>query len=223
MILIFLGLPGSGKGTQAQTLVQNYGFKQLSTGELIRHEIAAETELGQQIKATVESGAYTTDDVILKLVQHELDYKENYILDGFPRTKHQAVMLDQMLKEADAAVTGVITFQIDDQTVIKRLSGRYSCDNCGQIYNRYFAQPKVEGKCDSCQGTIFKARADDKEESVIKRLKVYHELTEPLEEYYRAQGISRTVNANQPPEQVALQLISVLQESRWLPAKDVYI
>jgi adenylate kinase len=217
MILVFLGVPGSGKGTQAQHLAHQYGFVQLSTGELMRKEIMAATTLGKEIKASVEAGEYATDEVVIELVRQNLLPGHHYILDGFPRTSHQAEMLDALLEAKNDKISAVFKFEVSDDVVIRRLSGRFSCAHCGHIYNRYFSPPQVDGVCDHCGHRALTARVDDGEESIEKRIRIYHEVTEPLENYYSVKGLLRVVDAGQPAAVVTEQLEKLLSAEGLLP------
>ncbi len=211
MILIFMGLPGSGKGTQAQKMASKYGLTHISTGDLVRHEIAKATDLGQEIKAVVEAGGFPSDDIILLLVKKTLNPDQNIIFDGFPRTKYQADEFDKLLDQLGLFLTAVIKFDIKDEIVVERLSSRFSCAQCGHIYNRSSSILKTDGTCNFCQGTEFVTRKDDSEESILKRLKIYHDITEPIEKYYQSMGLLITVDADQPHEDVSQQLDVLLK------------
>lgn len=210
MILIFLGMPGSGKGTQAQLLAQHHNFVQLSTGDLIRHEISGKTPRGLAIQNLVEAGEYVPDEIILELVESNLLRGVKYIFDGFPRTLNQAVMLDKILKERGMPVSRVIQFAIDDKTVSERLSSRLTCMKCNHVYNRMTSPPVKEGVCDECGSTELKLRKDDQPQSIAKRLKVYEEQAKPLEDYYISQGLLISLDASLPAQTVGQQLESLV-------------
>ena len=191
MNLILLGPPGAGKGTQAKILEQAHGFKQLSTGDMLRAAIAAGTEIGLKAKAIMDRGDLVSDDVILGIVAERMDKPDvakGVVFDGFPRTPAQAQGLDAMLKKRGAKLNAVIEMKVDDESLIKRITGRYTCAKCGAGYHDEFAKPKKAGTCDKCGGTEFARRPDDNEKTVRDRLQVYNKQTAPLVEYYAAQG-----------------------------------
>ena len=191
MNLILLGPPGAGKGTQAKILEQAHGFKQLSTGDMLRAAIAAGTEIGLKAKAIMDRGDLVSDDVILGIVAERMDKPDvakGVVFDGFPRTPAQAQGLDAMLKKRGAKLNAVIEMKADDESLIKRITGRYTCAKCGAGYHDEFAKPKKVGTCDKCGGTEFARRPDDNEKTVRDRLQVYNKQTAPLVEYYRGQG-----------------------------------
>lgn len=191
MNIILLGPPGAGKGTQAKILEEGRGLKQLSTGDLLRAAVKEGTEVGLKAKAVMDRGDYVSDDIILAIVADRIakpDVKAGVVFDGFPRTPAQAAGLDKMLASRKQKLDAVIEMKVDDEALIERISGRYTCAKCGKGYHEKFAKPKVEGVCDSCGGTEFTRRADDKAETVRDRLKVYNAQTAPLVEYYAGQG-----------------------------------
>lgn len=194
MRIILLGAPGSGKGTQAKLLVEKYRIPQVSTGDLLREQVAAGTDLGKKAKATMDAGQLVTDDVVLGMIQSRLakpDAKAGFILDGFPRNIPQAQALDGMLARLGQPLQLALLVDVDTEVLMKRLTGRRTCGSCGAIYNIYFTPPKTQGKCDKCGGSL-QHRSDDNESTVGKRLKVYSEQTAPLITYYKAQGKLRT-------------------------------
>ena len=191
MNLILLGPPGAGKGTQAKILETAHGFKQLSTGDMLRAAITAGTETGLKAKAIMDRGDLVSDDVVLAIVSDRLDQPDvakGVVFDGFPRTTAQAGGLDVMLKKRGAKLDAVIAMQVDDEALVKRIAGRYTCAKCGAGYHDEFAKPKLAGTCDKCGGTEFIRRPDDNEKTVRDRLQVYNKQTAPLVEYYRGQG-----------------------------------
>lgn len=190
MKLILLGAPGAGKGTQAEVIRDRLGIPQISTGNIIREEIKKGSELGLKVKSVVESGNLVSDELVIALVQERLkadDCKNGYILDGFPRSIKQAEALSQF-----ADIDTVLEIHVPDEKIIERMSGRRSCPACGATFHVLYNAPKVEGKCDTC-GADLTIRRDDNPEVVRDRLKVYHDQTEPLIEFYKAQGKVKTV------------------------------
>ncbi len=191
MNLILLGPPGAGKGTQAKILEEKHGLKQLSTGDMLRAAIAAGTEIGLKAKAVMDSGALVSDDIVIGIVADRLDKPDvakGAIFDGFPRTTAQAEALDQMLPSKGKKIDAVIEMKVDDEALVRRITGRYTCAKCGQGYHEEFAKPKVAGVCDVCGSTEFTRRADDNEKTVRDRLAVYNKQTAPLVSYYQSKG-----------------------------------
>ena len=196
-VLILLGPPGAGKGTQARMLEEDFGLVQLSTGDLLRAAVAAGTEAGKKAKAVMEAGALVSDEIglaILKDRMAEPDVAKGIILDGFPRTDGQAAALDGLLAQAGQRVNAAISMDVDDEAMVGRVSGRYTCAGCGEGYHDEFKQPAKAGACDKCGGTAFKRRADDNAETVRERLKAYHAQTAPLITYYEAKGVLQRVD-----------------------------
>lgn len=197
MRIVLLGAPGSGKGTQAQRLTGMYNIPQISTGDLLRAAVAAGSELGQRAKQAMDAGALVSDDIVLGMIRERLqadDAKKGFILDGFPRNLSQAASLDELLAEVDQPLQAGLLIDVDFDVLLKRLTGRLSCKDCGAVYNRYFSPPTQEGVCDKCGSTNLYHRADDNEETIANRLKVYEENTAPLINYYAEQGILKRVN-----------------------------
>jgi adenylate kinase len=191
MKLILLGAPGAGKGTQAEVIRDRLGIPQISTGNIIREEIKKGSELGLKVKSIVESGNLVSDELVIALVQERLkadDCKNGYILDGFPRSIKQAEALGQF-----ADIDTVLEIQVPDEKIIERMSGRRSCPACGATFHVLYNAPKVEGKCDTC-GADLTIRRDDNPEVVRDRLKVYHDQTEPLIDFYKAKGLLKSVD-----------------------------
>lgn len=191
MRIVLVGAPGSGKGTQAKMMVEHYGVPQISTGDLLRAAVKAGSELGKKAKVAMESGNLVADDIIIGMIRERLaekDAQPGFILDGFPRTTPQAAALDEMLAEVDTPLEGALWVKVDDDSLIKRLSGRITCGSCGQMFNEFFSAPKQAGVCDKCGSEDLVKRADDSEETVRHRLEVYYADTKPVIDYYEAQG-----------------------------------
>jgi len=197
-VLILLGPPGAGKGTQARMLEEDFGLVQLSTGDLLRAAVAAGTEAGKQAKAVMEAGQLVSDDIVLAILKDRMaapDVAKGVILDGFPRTDGQAAALDALLAAAGQKVTAAISLEVDDEAMVGRVSGRFTCGTCGEGYHDAFKTPAVAGTCDKCGGTAFKRRADDTAETVRERLKAYHAQTAPLITYYEGKGVLERIDA----------------------------
>lgn len=196
--LILLGPPGAGKGTQARMLEDHFGLVQLSTGDLLRGAVAAGTEAGKAAKAVMESGALVSDEIVLAVLKDRLDAPDvaaGTILDGFPRTAGQAAALDKLMSDRGQQIDAVISLSVDDDAMVDRVAGRYTCAKCGEGYHDSFKQPKAEGTCDKCGSTDFKRRADDNAETVRTRLQAYHADTAPLIDYYDKRGTLTDVPA----------------------------
>ena len=191
MNLILLGPPGAGKGTQAQRLMAHYGIPQLSTGEMLRAAVAEGSDLGKQAKSIMEAGDLVPDGLMIQLISQRIgreDCANGFILDGFPRTTAQAEALDAMLAERELQLDKVIAISVDEEALIERISGRFSCTDCGTGYHDSFKPPAVEGVCDECGGKNFERRKDDNRETVQARLQTYHQQTAPIIPYYDADG-----------------------------------
>jgi adenylate kinase len=197
-VLILLGPPGAGKGTQARMLEEDFGLVQLSTGDLLRAAVAQGTRAGQAAKAVMEAGQLVSDDIVLAILKDRMaapDVAKGIILDGFPRTARQAAALDRLLAETGQRVTAVVSLEVDDSAMVARVSGRYTCAACGEGYHDQFKHPVRAGVCDKCGGTDFKRRADDNAETVRERLNAYHAQTAPLIAYYECQSVLERVPA----------------------------
>lgn len=213
MILILLGPPGAGKGTQALRLSEGRDLFQLSTGDMLRQAIKAGTPLGEKVRGQMDAGQLVSDGIVIGIIadcMEEKDCSGGFILDGFPRTLAQAEALDRMLEEKDCRIGAVIEMQVNDEELAKRITGRFTCVECNIGYHDQFKPPRQEGVCDECGGTEFVRREDDKEETVAARLKAYHEQTEPLLPYYRAQGILLPVDGMAGIDDVTRQMNEVL-------------
>jgi adenylate kinase len=196
-LLILLGPPGAGKGTQAQALVSHHGLLQLSTGDMLRAAVKAGTELGKQAKEIMDAGQLMPDAVVTGLISDQLDkhaHAPGFIFDGYPRTQAQAESLDQLLAARGLKLDHVIELTVDEQALIERISGRFTCARCNEGYHDTFKMPKVAGVCDVCQSTEFKRRPDDNAETVRARLGIYRADTAPILPYYEAKGIVSRVD-----------------------------
>ena len=201
MILVFLGPPGAGKGTQAKLLSQRMGFIHLSTGDLLREAVKNQTPLGKKAKEYMDRGELVPDELIVQLIEETMPKDGNVILDGFPRTVNQALALEEMLKGKGEKISKVLFFDVPDEVIIDRLSGRRVCSKCGAVYHVKYNPPKVEGVCDLCGGSLMQ-RDDDKEEVVKKRLEVYRKQTQPLIEFYQDRGIIYKLDAEKGVEEL---------------------
>ena len=217
--VILLGAPGAGKGTQAKLIARRYGIPQISTGDILRENVASGTELGKKAESVMERGELVSDDLVLPMVAErlaELDCQRGFILDGFPRTVNQAEWLDRFMESRDFCGKKfppvVINIKVGYNQLLQRLTGRRSCPVDQKIYNIYSQPPKKEGVCDFC-GTQLVQREDDKEEVISKRLKNYERQTLPLVDYYRRQGRLREIDGALPVEQVTAATISAIEGS----------
>ena len=197
-VLILMGPPGAGKGTQARMLETDFGLVQLSTGDLLRAAVAAGTAAGRQAKTVMDAGGLVSDDIVLQVLRDRMtqpDVARGVVLDGFPRTKVQAVALDALLAQGGGRVTAAVSLDVDDAAMVGRISGRHACAMCGEGYHDEFKKPAIAGTCDKCGGTAFKRRADDKADTVRERLVAYHAQTAPLISYYDGKGVLARIDA----------------------------
>ena len=214
MKIIMLGAPGAGKGTQAKQIADKYSIPHISTGDIFRANIKNGTELGQKAKTYMDQGLLVPDELVVDLVVDRVqqdDCKNGYVLDGFPRTIPQAEALDKALAALGDKVDYAIDVNVPDENIVNRMSGRRACLNCGATYHIVSVPTKVEGICDRCGNPVV-LRDDDKPETVQKRLKVYHEQTQPLIDYYKKQNILKSVDGTQPMEKVFADIVAILGE-----------
>ncbi|MCB1310965.1 MAG: adenylate kinase [Sedimentitalea sp.] len=213
-VLILLGPPGAGKGTQARMLEETFGLVQLSTGDLLRAAVAAGTEAGRKAKAVMEAGDLVSDEIVIAILRDRLaepDCAKGVILDGFPRTTVQAEALDALLAERGQQISAAISLEVDDAAMVTRISGRFTCAACGEGYHDSFKAPQVAGTCDKCGGTDMKRRADDNAETVASRLVAYHAQTAPLIAYYKRKGVLKSVDAMGDIDAIAADLARVVR------------
>ena len=213
MNIILLGPPGAGKGTQARLLMEGAGLVQLSTGDMLRAAVAAGSEVGKQARAVMEAGQLVSDEIVIGVVSERLDapdVKAGVIFDGFPRTAAQAEALDRLLAGKGLVLDAVISIEVDDELLVDRVSGRFTCGACGEGYHDTHKMPARDGVCDNCGATEFKRRADDNAETVRARLAAYHADTAPLIGYYTAAGKLRTIDGMAGIGEVARAIREVL-------------
>ena len=216
-VLILLGPPGAGKGTQARMLEEKFGLVQLSTGDLLRGAVAAGTEAGKAAKAVMEAGQLVSDEIVIAVLKDRLtddDTANGVILDGFPRTTAQAAALDELLAQSGQKINAAISLEVEDEAMVERISGRYTCAKCGEGYHDSFKKPDVEGTCDKCGGTEFQRRADDNAETVRSRLEAYHAQTAPLIDFYRGRGSLQEVAAMGAIDEIAATLAEIVEKAR---------
>lgn len=213
MNIILLGPPGAGKGTQAQRLVESRGMVQLSTGDMLRETRKADTPLGRQVADVMDSGALVSDEIVSAMIDDKLaglPPETGVIFDGYPRTAAQATALDEILAGRDRKLDNVIELEVNEDALVERITGRYTCATCGKGYHDKFEQPKVEGTCDRCGGHEFKRRPDDNEETVRTRMAEYRAKTAPILPIYEARGIVARVDGMAPMDDVTRSIERVL-------------
>ncbi len=212
-VLILLGPPGAGKGTQARMLEEKFGLVQLSTGDLLRAAVAAGTDAGKAAKAVMEAGDLVSDEIVIAILRDRLseaDCAKGVILDGFPRTTVQAQALDDLLASTGQKINAAISLEVQDAEMVTRISGRYTCGSCGEGYHDSFKKPATAGTCDKCGSTDMKRRADDNAETVASRLEAYHAQTAPLIAYYDGKGALKTINAMGQIDEIAQGLNDIV-------------
>jgi adenylate kinase len=211
--LVLVGPPGAGKGTQAQFIASHFAIPKISTGDIFRANVSEGTDLGREARKYMDAGDLVPDEVTIGMVQERLGHDDavtGFLLDGFPRTVRQAEVLDKLLAEMTAALDVVLELVVDDDEVVRRLSGRRTCHQCGHVWHLDFDPPDTEGVCDRCGGELFQ-RDDDSEETIRHRLEVYADQTSPLIGYYGDRGLLRGVDATGPVEDVTERAINALR------------
>lgn len=209
--IILLGPPGAGKGTQARRLVEERGMVQLSTGDMLRTARSSGTEMGRRVAEVMDRGQLVTDEIVIGLIREKLaEGGKGFIFDGFPRTLAQADALGQLLAETGNSLDAVIEMQVDDEALVRRITGRFTCGNCGEVYHDDTRPTKVPGVCDACGSTDLKRRADDNEDSLKTRLLEYYKKTSPLIGYYYAKGKLAPVDGLAEMDDVAAQIAKAL-------------
>lgn len=215
MRVVLVGAPGAGKGTQAKFIAKHYGIPQISTGDIFRANIAAQTPLGVAAKGYMDSGDLVPDEVTIEIVRDRIaqaDANPGFLLDGFPRTVPQAEALAGILDQLGTPLDVVLELQVDDEEVVSRLSGRRTCRNCGHVWHIAFDPPKVEGSCDVCGGELFQ-RDDDLPETIRRRLEVYVEQTAPLVGFYSETGLLRAIHASGAVDEITERAIEALESA----------
>ncbi|WP_134680225.1 adenylate kinase [Paracoccus ravus] len=213
--IILLGPPGAGKGTQARRLIEERGLVQLSTGDMLREARSSGTEMGQRVAKVMDRGELVTDEIVIGLIKEKLEQGgKGFIFDGFPRTLAQADALEDLMKEEGQEIGAVIEMRVDDAALVSRISGRFTCGNCGEVYHDVTKPTKVEGSCDVCGSTDLRRRADDNEESLKTRLMEYYKKTSPLIGYYYAKGNLHPVDGLAEIDAVAGAVAAVLDEGK---------
>ncbi|MBU0520504.1 adenylate kinase [bacterium] len=215
MNVILLGAPGSGKGTQAQQLVEKYSIPQISTGDILRKALKDGTDLGKEAKKFMEAGQLVPDEVILGIIAERLqqnDCKKGAIFDGFPRTIQQADALNAILNKIGSQLDLTVSLEVPDEKIIKRLTSRRVCNNCGAVFNTVSNPPPAEGNCPSCKTGQIIQRSDDQESTIRSRLDVYHRQTKPLQDYYSGRGVLRMVDGDGSPQDIYTKLCRLLDD-----------
>ena len=213
MKIVMLGAPGAGKGTQAKKIAAKYAIPHISTGDIFRANIKNGTELGQKAKVYMDQGLLVPDELVVELIMdrfEESDCNNGYVLDGFPRTIPQAKALDEALSSKKDSLEYAIDVDVPDEAIVDRMSGRRACVGCGGTYHLVTIPPKKEGICDTCGAELI-LREDDKPDTVQKRLKVYHEQTQPLIDYYKEKGILKSVDGRKDPETILKDIITIIE------------
>lgn len=214
MKIIMLGAPGAGKGTQAQMIADKYKVPHISTGDIFRANIKNGTELGIEAKKYMDQGLLVPDELTVKILLDRVakeDCKDGYVLDGFPRTIPQAEVLDKALAERGESIDYAVDVDVPDENIVKRMSGRRACLSCGATFHLEHVPPKEEGICDRC-GKELVLRDDDKEETVLNRLKVYHDQTQPLIQFYKEKGVMQAVDGTKSMQEVFDAIVAILEK-----------
>jgi len=216
MRLVLMGPPGAGKGTQAAKLTEALKVPHISTGDIFRWNIKQGTQLGKKVSAIIEAGGLVPDELTCEIVRDRLmkdDCRDGFIMDGFPRTLPQAEMFEKMLEDSNMKLDAVINIAAEDTVIVNRMSGRRVCNNCGKVYHITNHPPRREGICDEC-GSPLHIRDDDRKETVLKRLKTYHEQTKPLIEFYMRRGLIIDVDGNKPADITFNDIMTALEKNR---------
>ena len=213
MRLLFFGPPGAGKGTQAKIVAKEFNVEHISTGDILREAVNKGTDLGEKVKNIMERGELVPDEIMNELVKQKLEEVNSFILDGYPRTLEQAKFLDAVLKQIKKEIDAAVLIDVPEDEIVKRISNRRVCPNCGKVYNLITLKPKNDEKCDNC-GTKIVQRDDDKENVVRERYRIYRKTTEPVIEYYRKNNKIVTVNGVQDVEEVTKELFNMLRRFR---------
>ena len=216
MKLIFLGPPGAGKGTQAKRIELLHGIPQISTGDMLRAEVQADSRLGQQVKRIMDLGGLVSDEILVAMLGERVDRPDcarGFILDGFPRTTVQAEALDAMLSSRGSKIDAVLLLLVNEAALTERIAGRYSCAKCGAGYHDLYKQPHVAGVCDVCGSREFSRRADDKRETVVTRLEAYRQDTAPILPFYRAKGLVHDIDGMADIDAVSVSIDKALAEA----------
>ncbi len=214
MIVILLGPPGAGKGTQAKRVQQHHNLMQLSTGDMLREACETGSPIGRQARAAMDAGELVSDEIVVGIIAERIERDDcagGFLLDGFPRNVAQARALDAMLAEKGRKLDAVVEMRVDEEALVKRISGRFTCATCKEGYNDYYKRPKMDGICDVCGGNEFFRRDDDNEETVRNRLETYRAQTKPLLPYYEARGVLHTVDGMAGIDEVERQVAEVLK------------
>ena len=225
MKLILIGAPGSGKGTQAKYLTEKYHIPQISTGDLLRAAVSAQTPLGRQAKTIMDAGQLVPNDIVIGMIRERIirpDADQGFILDGFPRNIAQAEALDSILDKLGRPIDAVLKFDVDAEVLFQRMIGRLTCISCGALFNLFTQPPAIDDKCDEC-GSLLQHRADDNEEVIERRLRVFETLTQPLSDYYKQKGILHTLEAHGDVAEVTKRVKSALRglRSKRTPVKPM--
>lgn len=216
MNIVFLGAPGSGKGTQASILSKELNIPHISTGDLLRKEIGNQTNIGLEVKSYIDSGNLVPDEVVVDIIRLRIsrnDCKKGFILDGFPRTLKQAEILSEMMSMLKIKLDLVVNFEIDQDILLKRISGRFSCKNCEEVYNKFYKNTKIEDVCDKCASNEFLFRSDDNEEVLKDRLKIYNKSANNLIEFYKKNNLLISIDALKSASLIFEDLMKIISKN----------